>query len=277
RLARSDVPEGLQTVVSTCLAKEPGRRYADVAELAMALRRFASREADASVNRISAILRGARDRASSAPKPVIWPSDGPTLESGSTPSKAPDEKPRHTAAGWGTSQAGPRPRTRLVATITGAVLALAFAAALGYSVRVHSPSTGGPANTVEGMPATVAPSIPVAALATAAPPSEKPVPTPGLSFGAPAANAGLSFGAPTPNVVEAGADLAALRDTGPAALAQAPAHRPAAAASGTPAPSARPAVLADRPLAPKRDATKANDGKPPVAETKPSDPLEGRR
>ncbi len=264
RWTRSDVPEELQTVVSTCLAKEPSRRYADVVELAMALKRFAPGTGDASVNRISAILHGAKDRSSRAPKPLIWPSDGPTLESGNPPSPAPDERPRHTAAGWGTSHAGSPSRTRLVATITGAGLALAFAAALGYSVRVRSASTD---RAVTGT-SVVVPSIPVAALVTATPPSEKPA-------------SGLSFGAPAPNVVEAleaGAEPAALRASSAAiSTVQATAHRPAAATSVTQAASARPPALADRPLPPKRDVAKANDGKPPVVDTKASDPLYGRR
>ena len=167
RSSRLDVPEGLQTVVSRCLAKEPSRRYADVVELALALKDFAPATGEASFNRISAILRSGKGRGTSVPKPVLWPSDSPTLESGNAPATTPDaERPKHTAAGWGSSQAGARQsRTRLVATITAAAAMCAFAAALGYTIRDHSPvggdaaAPGGPSIAMSVAP-SAAPSVP---------------------------------------------------------------------------------------------------------------------
>ena len=51
------VPPEFEAVIVRCLDKDRTRRFADVAELAEALRPFASQEAMLSVNRISRVLR----------------------------------------------------------------------------------------------------------------------------------------------------------------------------------------------------------------------------
>lgn len=61
---RSDVPAGLEAVILRCLAKERSARFATVAELAVALKEFASPELRHSVDRITRTLgRGARSSA----------------------------------------------------------------------------------------------------------------------------------------------------------------------------------------------------------------------
>jgi serine/threonine-protein kinase len=265
RSTRFDVPDSLQTVVSTCLAKEPSRRYADVVELALALKPFAPGSGDAAFNRISAILRTAKDRSASVPKPLMWPSSAPTLESGNAPPMGPEEKPKNTEAGWGSSQAGSRQsRTRIIATVTAGAAALVFAAALGYSVRARSgPDSAVTASAGASIPAApnqmttavpVASAMPTSAIAPA---PEKPV---------------------VVDAQEAGAQPTAARDAGVAVTIQ------AGTASPKPAAIAQtPSVTtpAQKPPAPKRDekptVPKPRDEKPPPAETKPGDPLDGRR
>jgi eukaryotic-like serine/threonine-protein kinase len=56
---RADVPAGLAAIVARCLEKDRRRRFANVAELAIALLPFAPKRARASVERISGIIQGA--------------------------------------------------------------------------------------------------------------------------------------------------------------------------------------------------------------------------
>jgi serine/threonine-protein kinase len=256
RSARFDVPDGLQQVVSTCLSKDAGHRYADVVELALALKPFAPQTGEASFNRISAILRSAKDRQS-VPKPVLWPSNAPTLESGNAPpNTTPDEKPKHTVPGWGSSQAGSRPnRTRLAAIVTALVAMFAFAAALGYTIRGRGGSGEAPVMSNAG------PSTPAAPVVAPSPPTaaEKPV----------------AIVAEQP---EAGAISAAAIDAGAAIVAVQPPtpSKPVVAAA---APATRPPSPIEKAPAPKREekaAAPKHEDKPPP-EAKPSDPLDGRR
>jgi serine/threonine-protein kinase len=59
RIFRPDLPPGLEAVILKCLEKDRHERYASVAQLGVALAPFAPRRAKASVERISAIIRGA--------------------------------------------------------------------------------------------------------------------------------------------------------------------------------------------------------------------------
>ncbi len=56
---RADVPPGLAAIVTRCLEKDRRRRFANVAELAVALLPFAPKRARTSVERISGIIQGA--------------------------------------------------------------------------------------------------------------------------------------------------------------------------------------------------------------------------
>jgi serine/threonine-protein kinase len=265
RSTRFDVPDALQTVVSTCLAKEPSRRYADVVELALALKAFAPGSGDASFNRISAILRTAKDRSASVPKPLMWPSSAPTLESGNAPPMGPDEKTKNTEAGWGSSQAGSRQsRTRMIATITAGAAALAFAAAVGYSVAARSGRdaaiTTATGASIGAPPTPTAPPIPAPssiAAPTITPAPEKPV---------------------VIEAQEAGAQPTAARDAGVAVTVQAAAASPKSAPIAQTPPVTTPL---QKPPATKRDekpvAPKPRDEKPAADQAKEGDPLDGRR
>ncbi len=58
RSVRPDAPASLEAVVEKCLEKDPGRRFRDVADLALALQAFAPARARTSVERIVSTLRG---------------------------------------------------------------------------------------------------------------------------------------------------------------------------------------------------------------------------
>jgi serine/threonine-protein kinase len=72
---RGDVPEGLALVIDTCLQKQPGARYSNVAELARALAPFGPARSEQSVERIEIVL-GARS-PSSRPSATIQSSIPP--------------------------------------------------------------------------------------------------------------------------------------------------------------------------------------------------------
>ena len=55
----TDAPAGLDAVIARCLEKDRKKRYANVAELAVALAPFAPKRARASVGRISRVIQGA--------------------------------------------------------------------------------------------------------------------------------------------------------------------------------------------------------------------------
>jgi serine/threonine-protein kinase len=58
---RSDVPQPVEAVVLRCLEKDPGRRFANVADLAAALAEYGTSGARASAVRIHRVLEGAID------------------------------------------------------------------------------------------------------------------------------------------------------------------------------------------------------------------------
>jgi serine/threonine protein kinase len=78
RAFRPDVPPGLEAAIVRCLEKDPGRRYSNVGELALALLPVAPKRAKASVERISGIIQSAGLSASalavpSSPRPESSP------------------------------------------------------------------------------------------------------------------------------------------------------------------------------------------------------------
>ncbi len=77
---RPDVPGGLEAAIGRCLEKEARDRYGSVADLALALRRFAPKRAAALIERISAIGRGsgpAMTAQSVLPAPQAPSAEGP--------------------------------------------------------------------------------------------------------------------------------------------------------------------------------------------------------
>jgi len=85
RASRPDVPLGLEAAVGTCLAKDRQQRYANVAELAVALAPYGPKRARVSVDRITRVISSAGLSASALSLPPssdsIAPSGPATLDS----------------------------------------------------------------------------------------------------------------------------------------------------------------------------------------------------
>jgi serine/threonine protein kinase len=73
---RSVIPQELEDIVARCLQKDPGARYADIAEVAQALVPFGSGKCGGYANRCRALLNGERLARSSTPSafPAVRPS-----------------------------------------------------------------------------------------------------------------------------------------------------------------------------------------------------------
>jgi serine/threonine protein kinase len=114
------LPEGLKRVVARCLEKQRDRRYADAAELAVALAPFGSEDARLSLSRITGLSRARTATPTSTARG--FPNDDPTLSVAAAPASAPP-------ASAGTSGvrkvvSGPSPRSRLELGVVAAVAVL---------------------------------------------------------------------------------------------------------------------------------------------------------
>ncbi|MCC6553398.1 MAG: serine/threonine protein kinase [Polyangiaceae bacterium] len=126
RQRRPDAPPGVEAIILRCLEKDPSRRYATVAELAVALGEFAPPRARVSVERVTRILQAhgqatalglgpghpppgppGHPTGSGGPPHQLGPSYGPP-HAGSQP--GPPPVPQATAAGaYGPGYAPPPP------------------------------------------------------------------------------------------------------------------------------------------------------------------------
>lgn len=123
------VPPELEAVVMRCLEKNVDRRFASVAELAAALRPFASAEGQRTIERIGRIGGISGGNLSSGKAIVVAPSSGASASTGG-----------QTDTAW---QTGSKPtRSRAVYVVAGAVVLLA-ALGIGAAVRLtrHAPET----------------------------------------------------------------------------------------------------------------------------------------
>src|SRR5882724_1706084 len=82
------LPEGLERVVARCLEKQRDRRYADAAELAVALAPFGSDDARLSLSRITGLSRP-RHPSTQTGMTRGFPNDDPTLPLAADPALAP--------------------------------------------------------------------------------------------------------------------------------------------------------------------------------------------
>jgi serine/threonine-protein kinase len=153
---RPEAPPALDAIIGKCLAKDRKRRYANVAELALALLPFASKRATASVERITGIIRAAGLSASALGMPPSPQTREKTMLAPQTPEtgapwSAPDE----------TRGSGKKAMVGVVAVVV-AVLVLVCGM---ISIRWLSPR-GQAANS--GSVTTLPPPRPEAALPAAA-------------------------------------------------------------------------------------------------------------
>ncbi len=153
-----DVPLGLEKVILKCLEKDPGRRYATIGDLAVALMEFGPRRSKLSVERITGVLKAAGMSASALALP---PSSDPTtvLDAG-------------TAASWEQTAPGGGRSKRALFT-AAAVLGVGALAAAGYAVRGRAPQPPASAAAV-----VAAAAVSHVSSSNSTPSSTEPAPTP---------------------------------------------------------------------------------------------------
>jgi serine/threonine protein kinase len=241
---RPDLPSTLDAVIRRCLEKDRQNRYANIAELAMALAEFAPRQAKSSVARVAKVIRAAG----------ISPSNFQVPE-GSMPPPASKEATTH--ASWGsTSPGGPSSRAPLFVALGIGALAIGSA---GVWIGARSQGATSP-------PAVVAPA-PLSVNSPAGPPlAALPLLPPAIS--AAAAQAAASSGAAgAPGLPEM---ATATRPNVPSATAA-----PASSARGTTPAAARPPGAA-RPSRPETRPSSAPTTALP-APTPPGDIFQDRQ
>jgi eukaryotic-like serine/threonine-protein kinase len=184
RTYRPDAPADLETVIAKCLAKDRNRRYANVAELAVALLPFAPKRAKGTVERITGIIQAAGLSESALavpPSPQGQPSREETLLS-------PGSVTPGSVAPWSGTMSGRKSKKVLVWALTGTgVLGAAGSVALLGRSRITSPSNNGgltqpPALAAAGHPTELPTASPTTTtetpIATIVPPPEDTNPTP---------------------------------------------------------------------------------------------------
>jgi len=177
--------------VLRCLEKDLARRFHSLGELARALRPFAPPRAIVSVERISLLLGGLDELATTEPAPTRPSHDQPALAAPTAPM----------LAGGGITEGAvastlPRRRSRLSVAFVAAIAAGCTAIAALFVVAFHGGDTRAPASdpsptavVMESVP-TVEPPAPTGqATGTPAPELSASPPTPALVSGLPATSA----------------------------------------------------------------------------------------
>jgi serine/threonine-protein kinase len=170
---RPDVPEALERAIFACLEKDPVRRPQSVGALAALIAPYGPRRSAASVERISAVLRGAGtspDTASSASSPRH---------------QAPvDAKSANTVASWGQTASHARRGGVTAGIVAGSLLAIVASGVVGYRVfaasasKVDASATPVPPSAAVPVAPSVAPAVaPVSAARSAVEPSGTPPPS----------------------------------------------------------------------------------------------------
>ncbi|MEJ7729699.1 MAG: serine/threonine-protein kinase [Polyangiaceae bacterium] len=223
RELREDLPPGLEAVILRCLEKDVTKRYANVAELALALLSFAPPGSEMSIERISRVLqKGARSLRGggsfagpegspvepirgtpasplelaatnlSRPGPALAEALAETKLEHSTPGAAVAADPSATANATSISaldaRPGGAPPERSRAGLVIAAVLLVVAAAAGTTALIRKPAATPEVTTAgEGVEAPVPPEPPVETAAAAAPALPPAVGTPPVAAEASAA------------------------------------------------------------------------------------------
>jgi serine/threonine-protein kinase len=258
RLARPDVPEGLEWIVSRCLEKDRSRRFQNIAELALAIVEHGPERSRRSVERISGVMRTS-GFAGTAVAPA------PSTTATSVASRGDLSGADGTQASWGQTNAPGRAGRRVLPAVIALCLAAAGATAF-FALRsptdARQQASASSAPSLAERPPSIAPSaLPAGAVEptpaeTAARTAKAPVEpaAAAIPIAAPAA-AALPDDAPRPRAVQA-------------PVAAKPRPRPPA--PGAPA-AVRPApVPASPPVAAKPEPA------PPAAPRKPASAFDDR-
>ena len=265
RSVRPEIPEELEQIVLTCLRRDASERYADVGELAEALRPFAP---PAAVPRIAAIKktlatpRATADTAAAAPSDDVETSRAPKLASPLAAQEPRARKPvaetlrvdqlapprDESLAGQSTSARSPEPGTPAPApeqrkTGRGAWIALAAAAGLAVvalvaAATIHGSTQAKAAAAERGSNAAVADTATSLATSTPPPATAPPIVTATASPTPPATATATPPATSTSTSTATSTPIATSTHAAPHPHASSTPH-----ATGKPAPSASPASV----------------------------------
>jgi serine/threonine-protein kinase len=146
----SGVPSGLADIVARCLAKDPDKRYASVAELAADLESFGTEQSAGAAKRVASMLRVPVPPPSSRSHLVTLPSNT-TIKDGAAVATFAEQ----TDVSFGEASGAPRsiraPRRK--GPIVGIGLGIALGVAVGISAIVMGRGTPAPATSAASMAA----------------------------------------------------------------------------------------------------------------------------
>jgi len=263
RSFRPNVPVGLEAVIFKCLEKDRTQRYANVAQLGIALVPFAPRRSKAAVERISGIIQG----AGLSPSALVLPPSPRTDEAGAAP---------ETMAPVGRTTAGLSSRARkwiAIAASLGAVGGLSVWGVVGMKTSAQHAS-----QHADGLPtSSVTQKAPTVPSAPVAPPVASPASAAETSSAA-------QSGAPTPSAAPTPAwSISTFRPADPVPEILPPsAPLPPAVTSPKPRPPAKPPPVKPAPplssplaIAPPASAhiPSPPPAPPPATPPPPDDPL----
>jgi serine/threonine-protein kinase len=197
---RPDVPQAMIDVVERCLQKDPAARFANAAELALALEPFAPAESRITVER-ARMAMGSTGRG-----PLV---SSPSLASAETPAR-----PALTPAAWGSGRGQAtvtEPKRSGGMWIGGGIAVAAMIGGAVFLLRSHDtpplqvPAAPPPQTAAATPPPAIAPPAPAPSAALAPAPTDVPVAT---SAPAPTASASVPAWAKQPFVPPRGSAVA---------------------------------------------------------------------
>jgi serine/threonine-protein kinase len=190
---RPDIPQAMVDVVERCLRKDPAERYANAAELAMALEPLAPPESRVTVER-ARMAMGSTSRG-----PMV---SSPLIVSAETPAARPALTPAAWGSGKGETLLAAQPQRSGGMWIGGGIAVAAVVAGAVFLLRGHDTP---PAPAVTALPPQTAPVVlppPVAPTPPAASVALAPAPTEAAPIAVPAPSASV---APASGATVAGA------------------------------------------------------------------------
>lgn len=226
-LYRRDVPDGLAAAIKKCLTKDPAKRFASVAELALAIARYGSRLSADAPESIARILASASARRSDVPRQALGLPSFSTAET--VPSMPPvgrtgEVHPGNSTSAWGATSplAWRRPVRRTYAYAAGISALMALALLVGG--LVHRAGTKGPVVPSAAAGASLPPAAVDVSHATVTGPQGTAAPPPAV-----------------PSAVPGGGNVTAATGGGAARMVPSTAS-PGGASLATPSTPATPAV-----------------------------------